>query len=38
MKNQRNEIIRFGKYIGKTIGEIYFKDPKYLLWADINGY
>ena len=25
--NQRNEIIRFGKYAGKTIGEIFFEDP-----------
>lgn len=29
-------IFTFGKHKGKTVKEIMFEDPSYLLWADDN--
>lgn len=29
-------IMTFGKYKGKTVKEVIFEDPSYLLWADDN--
>lgn len=33
---QRNELITFGKYKGRTILEVLEEDPQYLLWANEN--
>lgn len=33
----KNEILTFGRHRGKTIGDIFVEDPKYILWLN-HGY
>lgn len=35
-KAAQAEIITFGKYRGKTLGDIFVEDPKYLVWLSKN--
>lgn len=36
MKGSATDVITFGKYRGKTIGEIYIDDPQYVIWLSKN--
>jgi len=36
MQGSAEDVITFGKYRGKTIGEIYIVDPQYIIWLSTN--
>lgn len=35
-KAAKAEILTFGKYRGKSLGDIFVEDPKYIMWLDKN--